>query len=166
MITVTENMVFIASFEPDYYIVNVTSNNDDLGTVTGSGEYEYGSIVTVTATPKEGCHFVQWSNGILDSTYSFIVDQNVDVMAVFSVNVGIDAYGEDQQDWYMYAQDLYIQLRSLPVGKSVQVLDMLGRRLYYKESCVETSMQIRVSTAGVYLVVVGESSVKKISIHK
>jgi len=166
IITVTENMAFVAFFEPEYYIVNVTSNNDSLGTVTGAGEYEYGSLVTVTAIPKEGCHFVQWSNGILDSTYSFIADQNVDIMAVFSVNVGVDEYGETLQDWYLYAQDHYIQLRSLPVGESVQVLDMLGRRLYYTDSCVETNMQIGVPAAGVYLVVVGESSAKKISIPK
>ena len=47
---------------PDTITITVLSNNDAYGTVTGSGTYEEGSEVVITATPNEGYRFVSWND--------------------------------------------------------------------------------------------------------
>ena len=42
--------------------LTVETNNGNYGTVTGSGLYEVGTKVTITATPKENYHFTGWSD--------------------------------------------------------------------------------------------------------
>ena len=53
----------------------VTADNDYLGEVKGSGIYAYGSTVTVSAKPKNGCSFKEWRKGSetvsTAATYSF-----------------------------------------------------------------------------------------------
>ena len=53
--------------------VDVYSNNGTYGTVTGSGDYEYGTEVTITATANSGYTFVRWSDGNTSSTRKIIV---------------------------------------------------------------------------------------------
>ena len=54
--------LFYLYFESISNTIAVTSNNTSMGTVTGSGEYTNGSTATLTATPAEGYHFVNWTN--------------------------------------------------------------------------------------------------------
>lgn len=59
------------------------------GTVSGGGTFAIGSQVTVTATPNSGYTFVKWIyNGTeltasTSATYSFTLNQQVDLVAVF-----------------------------------------------------------------------------------
>lgn len=68
--------------------INVSSNDDDMGTVSGSGSYAYGSSVTVTATAKPGYSFCYWSlNGVNMSesaSYTFKTYYNRNMVAVFA----------------------------------------------------------------------------------
>lgn len=68
------------------YLVNV-SCDPRMGTVTGSGDYVAGDIVTLTATANPGYRFVAWMNGSTqlstDNPYSFEVNDNMDILAVF-----------------------------------------------------------------------------------
>lgn len=62
------------------------------GTVTGGGTFAINSQVTVTATPNSGYTFVKWIyNGTeltasTSATYSFTLNQQVDLVAVFEGN--------------------------------------------------------------------------------
>ena len=61
---VTQNETFTAVFEeipPTFYTLTVQANNDNWGEVTGSGQYEAGTEVTLTATPYEGYFLRYWS---------------------------------------------------------------------------------------------------------
>ncbi len=44
------------------YTLTVLSNDETLGTVTGSGKYADGTKVPVTALPNDGCEFLAWSD--------------------------------------------------------------------------------------------------------
>ena len=60
----TQNETFTAVFEeipPTFYTLTVQANNDNWGEVTGSGSYEAGTEVTITATPYEGYFLRYWS---------------------------------------------------------------------------------------------------------
>jgi hypothetical protein len=84
-ITVTSDTTLVANFERviNYYTVVATANNDALGTVSGSGQYEEGSTVTLVARATSGNRFVSWSNGVTDSIYSFVITENVNITATF-----------------------------------------------------------------------------------
>lgn len=70
-----------------YARVYVTASGN--GTVTGAGSFEIGSQVTVVATPSTGSTFLGWKlNGgnsyiSTDASYSFTLQQQTDLIAVF-----------------------------------------------------------------------------------
>jgi hypothetical protein len=47
----------------DYYQINIESNNEDYGTVSGTGVYKEGASVTLTASHKKGYMFKEWNDG-------------------------------------------------------------------------------------------------------
>ena len=87
--TVTENVTLTAKFyklSMDY-TVTATANPSEGGTVSGGGSYSAGNTATVTATPKNGWHFIGWFDGSnkvsSDASYSFTVTGNVNLTAKF-----------------------------------------------------------------------------------
>ena len=68
--------------------VTATASPSYGGMVSGAGSYSCGSDCTLTATPYNGYHFVNWTqNGMVISSsavYSFEVNANVDLVANFS----------------------------------------------------------------------------------
>lgn len=69
------------------YAVYLKVNDENAGTVSGAGLYSPGTEVTVTATPKEGYRFVRWSNGKTKASFSFTLNSNVMLYAVFEEDV-------------------------------------------------------------------------------
>ena len=53
------------------------------GTVKGGGEYAPGNTVTLTATPKKGCTFVGWSDGVTDNPRTVTVEGDATYRAQF-----------------------------------------------------------------------------------
>lgn len=61
----TEAVELIAMVKPkpvEQVNLTVMSTANKYGTVTGSGTYNVGESVTITATPKEGCMFTGWDD--------------------------------------------------------------------------------------------------------
>ncbi len=75
------------------FTVNVASNNNNYGTVSGGGQVHYGASCTVTATPADGYMFTNWTqNGNVvstDASYTFNVTGNVSLVANFAAGVMI-----------------------------------------------------------------------------
>jgi hypothetical protein len=81
-----------SSVPDENYTVTVQANDATMGTVTGGGIYHAGETATVTATANPGYHFVNWSVGVVDNPYSFVVTGNITLTAFFEANgtEGID----------------------------------------------------------------------------
>ena len=66
------------------------SDPEEGGTVTGSGVYVYGAIVTLTATANEGYTFVSWTkdgNVVSNSpSYTITVTEDATYVANFQIN--------------------------------------------------------------------------------
>ena len=81
---------YVAHFAPIPYEITATTNPTTGGTVTGGGTHNYGTNVTLTATPATGYHFVNWTkDGVAVSTntsYSFVVSGDADYVANFELN--------------------------------------------------------------------------------
>ena len=83
--TVTEAITLLAYFQPLSHTITATAGQG--GTVTGGGEYTYGTEVTLTATADFDYEFVNWTAGeeVLSTiaTYTFIPEADVNVVANF-----------------------------------------------------------------------------------
>ena len=82
-VSVIGDATYTASFEQITYTVTATANNAQFGTVSGSGVYNYGAAVTLTATAEDGYHFVQWSDGTTANPYQFNIFENKNITAIF-----------------------------------------------------------------------------------
>lgn len=65
------------------YTVSVASNDPNMGTVSGGGEYAKDSQATLKATPKSGYLFDQWSDGNKNATRTINVTRNQTLVATF-----------------------------------------------------------------------------------
>ena len=77
--------------------VTATSSNNAHGTVNGGGEFSFGELCTLTATPASGYFFTGWSeNGVTVSTanpFTFPVDSNHQFVANFGQGLEL---GQDE----------------------------------------------------------------------
>ena len=81
------SMEIQAEFVPVQYQISVNPSNSAYGSVTGSGMYDFNSIATVRAVPKEGYLFTGWYEDevkVSDSVmYQFTVNGSRNLVARF-----------------------------------------------------------------------------------
>ena len=65
------------------YTITANSNNNDYGFVSGGGTYEYGTKVTLVATPSSGYRFVKWTDGDTNASRKVTVTGEATYTAVF-----------------------------------------------------------------------------------
>ena len=93
------------------YTINITTNDDALGTISGSGTYECGQTVTLKATPTAGSTFVKWSDGNTSATRTIYLDSDMDIYAIFQVNdnsytiIGDPEITNNDADWDPMSDD-------------------------------------------------------------
>lgn len=90
----TQDTLFTAYFlENGTHLVTAVSANDTLGTVSGSGYYHEGDVVTISALPADSCRFVMWTDSVADNPRQFVLTQDTIFTAVFAHQevVGISA---------------------------------------------------------------------------
>lgn len=72
--------------------ITATTDDSEVGTVTGTGIYECGSNCTLTATPYAGYDFCSWTEDgtvvSMNSTYSFLVSRDRNLVANFMDYLG------------------------------------------------------------------------------
>ena len=85
---VTSDRSLTANFLLNSYSITAESQPNEGGTITGTGEYDYGSTATLIAIPNETYFFINWmENGELVSTqaeYSFLVREDHHLVATFA----------------------------------------------------------------------------------
>lgn len=82
---VTRDVVYTAVFSESVneYTVSVSVNPAEGGSVSGGGTFDYGTKVTLTATPNSGYMFVKWSDGVTSKSRSVTVEGNASYIAYF-----------------------------------------------------------------------------------
>ncbi len=87
--TMAGNRTLVANFTVQY-VVSLSSNPEQGGTTTGSGSYNAGTEVTVTASPNAEYNFVNWTeNGTIvsaTSSYIFPLNASTTLVANFTLN--------------------------------------------------------------------------------
>jgi len=80
IITVTQDTVFVAEFGINQYSIIVNYG-------TGSGIYNYGTMINIQASPQSGYNFAQWHDGNTDNPRSITVIQDSTFTAEFDVAI-------------------------------------------------------------------------------
>ena len=90
-LTVNAAVTLEAIFETvNWYTITVVSSDDTMGSVTGSGDYDEGDTVTLTAVPETDHKFTGWSDGNTDNPRTFTANQSVSLSAAFEAIVYSD----------------------------------------------------------------------------
>ena len=85
VVKVTEDKTYTAYFDKNTY--SITKQYDaEQGSITGPTSGKYLDVITLTATPKYGYHFTQWSDGNTDNPRSFVLTKDTTFAAFFTVN--------------------------------------------------------------------------------
>ncbi len=88
--TVTANVTNItAEFTRtiNQYTLTVEANNDAMGTVSGGGTYDYNTVRTITASPKDGYKFVKWNDDNTNASRNVTVTADVTYTATFDYDI-------------------------------------------------------------------------------
>lgn len=83
-ITVDGDKNITANFAKKQYTLTVFVNDENKGTIdVATGSHEYGTEVTLTASPKEGYKLLAWSNKATTPSITLTMDNNKAVSAYF-----------------------------------------------------------------------------------
>ena len=82
-LTIESDLNITANFEPIQYTIIALTNDENKGTVTGAGTYNYGSEVILTAEAKPGYKLLYWSDRSTDNPRTITMTKNEAISAYF-----------------------------------------------------------------------------------
>ena len=158
-ITVTGNATYTAYFAPKNYTINVVSHNNNMGTTTGSGTYEYGASVIISAEPFSGYAFSHWSdNSNASRIRTVTVNGNATYTAYFVESQGIDDISAEELKVYSRGMEIVIEGAENSDGL---IYDIMGRIVH--KGRIEGP--IHVNNMGVYMVKIGDRQPLKVVVR-
>ncbi|MCQ2337176.1 MAG: CotH kinase family protein [Paludibacteraceae bacterium] len=129
----------------DKITVSVSSNDDEMGSVSGGGEYYIGSDVEITATANAGYNFTEWNDGD-DSAIRTIEDVCTDQeYTAYFEPISTEEPSNQENQVIVYAKDKTIHIENCDTDDiSINKLD---------GSTISQGKRIqKVNTAGIYIV--------------
>lgn len=160
-ITVVGDADYTAVFEVDMFTITVTANDPTMGSVMGSGEYGYGTKVTIAAQPFAGYGFRGWSDGDTNRERTIVVTEDADYQAIFYDMVGISDV--ETPDYTVNMERNVIHIEGVSQRK-IAVYDISGRRIAYIDKSPETYI-VTVPATGVYLIQVEGMRARKVVVY-
>ena len=132
-ITVISDNTFVANFAKDTYLVSVESENLAMGTVSGSGEFEYGDNIVISANASEGYKFLQWNDGNTDNPRQIRVENDSTFIANFTVDDGVGLQDKEKDDISISlypnptSENSLLSVKGLNEDATVVVTDVQGK---------------------------------------
>ncbi len=158
-VQVISDAQYTAIFEPQTFVVSLTSNYPNFGALYGAGEYTYGQQVTLTAVAFPDVEFLSWSDSVADNPRTIVVTSDTTFMALFRHMLGIDDATPATHCVISVSQRV-IHIDGL-LNNNVSVFDLYGRRIAYTPSATGT-VTITTPTAGVFLVQIEGCKTQKV----
>lgn len=163
VITVNGNATYTAHFAPEQYQITVNSSDPTMGTTSGSGMYNYGVSITITATPNQNYAFTNWSDGNTNNPRHIIVNGPASYTANFQSTIGIDDF--NKEDFVIYSIGDQIHIKNAE-GMAIKIYDMTGRLIVSDAENSEMDRVFTLNAKGIYLVKIGDNFVKKVIVNK
>jgi len=93
---VTSNAVFYANYDIAQYRITAKPDDRNKGECEGSGVYDFGDSVEISALAKPGCYFVGWEDGVNSSERVVLVDGNKTYVAKFESSINVISINPSQ----------------------------------------------------------------------
>ena len=153
-ITLTQDTTITAEFAP-LLKLTVLSDDESMGTVSGSGEYKPNSTVEIEAQANEGFRFLHWNDDITDNPRQVTLTQDSTFTAYFEpLDTEVSEISDDGFD--VSVKDRTISVHNSH-GLEIQVIDITGYTIY---TGYDTTITLR--TPGVYIVRCGNLTKKTV----
>ena len=137
----------------DTYALTLAADPAEGGTLSGAGEYEAGTEVSVEATANEGWKFVAWMSESdtvsKEAGYVFTIVSDTALTALFAEETGSEAL--DAGAWACYGRDGRILIENSGVPAVYEVFNLEGK-LVSKGEGAATLYEVPVAVEGVYVV--------------
>ena len=98
-LVVNSDITVTANFAPIQYTVVALTNDENKGTVSGAGAYNYGTEVTLTATPKPGYKLLYWSDRSTENSRNITMTKNAALSAYFVKNYVVEPTFTIEKVW-------------------------------------------------------------------
>lgn len=151
-VKVSSDSIFKAEFEVNNYNVLAAANEKKMGHVEGADTYAYLSRTQLKAVPNDGYKFKEWSDGETANPRNILVYSDTSFTAVF-VATETTAIGDEiasALNIYAYGNIIIVE----NAAEEISVFDAMGK-LICRDAINRVRSEIRVNTAGVYIVKVG-----------
>ena len=120
----TRTATYTAVFDSivNQYTLTLSAEN---GTVSGGGTSDYGTELTITATPADGYEFTKWSDDNTDNPRTIILVENLELVAYFKkiTNALDDVESSDSNVQKIYRDGHFFVIRE------DQVFDFTGKKV-------------------------------------
>ena len=84
-ITISQNATYKAIFAIDQHSITASVNDGTKGFVSGTGKFDYGTVIELSAVPNEGYQFNRWSDGNTENPRQIEVTTNASYTAEFGI---------------------------------------------------------------------------------
>ena len=139
-VVVTQDTLFVAYFERiPQYEVEVRSNDQALGYVTGGNVYYEGEVADIRAIAHEGRHFAMWHDSVQDNPRRIVVVQDTSFTAIFRNGpVGVQEVAAAGVNFRLVPNPATEEVRCLTAGEEfdggvLKVVDAAGREVLRRE---------------------------------
>lgn len=165
-VVVTGDATYTATFASDAtttYTITVTSANETMGTVTGGGTYEAGTVITIEAIANPNYEFVSWNDDNTENPRQITVTQDQTFVASFRQKVSITDFNMD--DVAVYSHNHQIVVDNVE-GYSVEIYNMAGQLVISDAANAQSKRTYSMTSDGIYIVRVGHELSKKVVVTK
>lgn len=82
----TKDTSYTALFAKNQYTLTLLTSNDEYGSVSDGGTWEYLDTITIMASSEEHYHFVRWDDGNMDNPREYVIVGDVTLTAIFAMD--------------------------------------------------------------------------------
>ena len=140
------------------YTLSVTCDSTQ-GIVRGSGFYEAGSIVTITAIPHTGYEFDRWNDNNMENPRNVTVNADISLMAYFK-QTGVNEMGETALNVYPNPAHETLHVKGLDSDTTVEIYNSLGVLVKTLSPTATNEISINDLTPGLYTIRNGKQIVR------
>ena len=152
---VTESATYVAHFSINTYMISAMADPEEGGTVTGAGDYVYGTTCTLVAYANENYDFMGWTKGedlvSTEASFTFTVTASETYVAVFSFD---DSVEEKTVSSQVFPNPFIstVSIKAEKAIKAVRLFDTYGRLVKEQNvSGLEIEIDLSELSIGTYL---------------
>jgi hypothetical protein len=152
-ITVVENTTFTAEFAIDQHTITIESANTEMGTVSESGTYDYGTEIEISASARDGYQFASWNDDNTDNPRTITVTSDATYIASFIPAVGIDESIATEIAIFPNPANDILNITSSETISEIEIVNVMGQVVKRIEvNSDNAACNVEDLKAGVYVV--------------